>query len=222
MIVQYAADGYGQKFEKGNYYNIVAGNLMPKYFPILTGQFRFLNIANEALMYVFEGYAITCPNKISTAASYGFLGQIKGFKYRNITDTAFALKSQEDSIYFEYHEDSGIYIMRPDAGIIVIALTDKWKDLFPKGLSSTNTQVHITVNGIQTVENQVPQQQYYRWGYGSLSTIQTYDSQVTATITSPNSSSEVTFSHLIQIAIADDETLNDGTFYLEVNYCPNN
>ena len=221
MIVQYAADGYGQKFEKGNYYNIVAGNLMPKYFPILTGQFSFLNIDNEALMYVFNGYAITYPHKISTATSSGTHEQIKGFKYRNITDTAFALKSQEDSIYFEYHEDSGIYIMRPDAGIIVIALTDKWKDLFPKGLSSTNTQVHITVNGIQTVENQVPQKQYYRWGYGSLSTIQTYDSPVTATITSPNSSSEVTFSHLIQIAIADDETLNDGTFYLEVNYCPN-
>ena len=226
MLVQYAADGYGQKFEKGKYYNIVAGNLMPKYFPILTGWFTFgqakISDSLYALYYKFSGYTITSSTLINT--SYTSSQQIKDFKYVSISNEDLNNPEYSDwktDIYFTKDANSGIYVMRIDKGQIVVALTSKWPTFSPK-LSFTTTQVHITVKGIQKESNGVPTSVCYQQGFGSLAAIKTFDTLVTPTITSTSTTeTSPEFQHFLQITTADDETPNDATFYLEVNYCPN-
>lgn len=230
MVIQYAAENYGQKFAKNKYYDIVNGASMPKFFPIFMGYFdsasetetaykKYFNDVKPYFSKVSKLYTVTGAS--NDTCDFNMNRQISNFLYKVDTNLDGDNNKWTESIYYTSNDTAGVYVMRIAAGTLVIAFDERWKDYT---FDEQHLHVYLLGRGIHQDDANIRKQ----WCYCSLGAIVNLTSLQTATIskkgstdTSVQSTESLNIYKYLQIYTADDESLNDASFYLELRYCPN-
>lgn len=215
MILDYQCNGYGQKVDGGYISNYVAGNLIRGFTTILQGRIRYTIDG----YYTFEGISIM--NGESYAKGDTTKSSISGAYYydgKNLSTT-----DQKDTYYNNTHK---LYLTRINKGSILLNFRDEWGELLNeyfckeenifvnatgigRGTSDsedtssiTNGPLYVTVRAIQS------------------SYLESDENNDISKFTIDGKQSNI--NNWIQFYISDDSTLNDGSFFIQISYCPNN
>ena len=215
MILDYQCNGYGQKVDGGYISNYVAGNLIRGFTTILQGRIRYTT--NK--YYTFEGISIMNGETYAKGNTTEY--SINGACYYDGKDLS--VIENKSTYYNDIHD---LYLTRVNTGSILLNFGDEWGKLLNeyfckeenifvnatgigRGTSDSESTSKIT-NGPLYVTVRAIQSSYLGSDENSTS------SNFTIGGKSPNTN------NWMQFYISDDSTLNDGSFFIQISYCPNN
>ncbi len=227
LVFDFQSNGVGMKFEGGNVYNYLYGHAIQSYIPILQGTIFYNNSNSD--YFTFSGVSLFSTKYVKTSTS----NTTTNLQATNLpcfkADGTYASISNTNTTYAREHD---IYLTCFTAddiklgdekknkyfGGIVLNFGDKWKSLFGKNNFATEDSLLITSMGrgrAATTEDSVTET-------GTLYVTVRGVSNYSGTSTNPGKiGSSFTPNNWIHFYTSDDYTLNKGTFYISISYCPN-
>lgn len=227
LVFDFQSNGVGMKFEGGNVYNYLYGRAIQSYIPILQGTIFYNNSNGD--YFTFSGVSLFSTKYVKTSTS----NTTTNLQATNLpcfkSDGTYASISNTNTTYAREHD---IYLTCFTAddiklgdekknkyfGGIVLNFGDKWKSLFGKNNFATEDSLLITSMGrgrAATTEDSVTEA-------GTLYVTVRGVSNYSGTSTNPGKiGSSFTPNNWIHFYTSDDYTLNKGTFYISISYCPN-